>query len=194
MDPGVEVYLREDEPWSEELRRLRSILLDCGLSERFKWRKPAYGWAEGNVAVLMRYKEFAALNFLKGVLLADPDGALVAPGENSQAARQLRFTSVAEIDVREALLRAFVGQAIELEKAGRKVDFKAKRELTLPDELLARFTEKPQLKTAFEALTPGRQRAYVLYISTAKQPATRSARVARCEPRILAGKGMNDPD
>lgn len=194
MDPGVERYLQDDDRWRAELKRLRAVLLDCGLTEQFKWRKPAYSYADGNVAVLMRYKEFAALNFLKGVLLEDPDIALVAPGENSQAARQMRFTSVEEIAEREVSLRGFVAQAIELEKAGRKVEFKAKRDLTLPDELVERFDEVPSLKSAFEALTPGRQRAYVLHIAGAKQPATRAARVAKCEPRILAGKGMNDPE
>ena len=194
MDPGVERYLQDDDRWRAELKRLRAVLLDCGLTEQFKWRKPAYSYADGNVAVLMRYKEFAALNFLKGVLLEDPDNALVAPGENSQAARQMRFTSVGEIAEREVSLRGFVAQAIELEKAGRKVEFKAKRDLTLPDELVERFDEVPSLKSAFEALSPGRQRAYVLHIAGAKQPATRVARVAKCEPRILAGKGMNDPE
>ena len=191
---NADAYLRSTDSWRDELDRLRAILLDCGLTEQLKWRKPCYSFQQGNVAVLMRYKDFAAVNFLKGALLEDPAGVLVAPGENSQAARQLRFTSVEQIAEREADMRVFVGQAIALEKAGVKVDFKAKRELTLPDELLEKFDELPALKTAFEALTPGRQRAYVLHISTAKQSSTRASRVERCTQRILDGKGLNDPD
>jgi uncharacterized protein YdeI (YjbR/CyaY-like superfamily) len=194
MNPEVDVYFRSTATWGHELAKLRAILLDCGLTEQLKWRKPCYTFQQGNVAVLMRYKEFVALNFLKGALLEDPDGVLVAPGENSQAARKLRFTSVREVTEREPALRAFLGRAIELEKAGVKVNFKAKRELTLPDELLEKFDELPALKPAFEALTPGRQRAYVLHISGAKQSSTRASRVERCVQRILDGKGLHDPD
>lgn len=194
MDPEVDAYLRSSDRWRDELEKLRAILLGCGLSEQLKWRKPCYTFQQGNVAVLMRYKEFAALNFLKGTLLEDPAGVLIAPGENSQAARQMRFTSVREITEREPALRAFIGKAMEVEKAGLKVDFKAKKELTLPAELLEKFDELPPLKAAFESLTPGRQRAYVLHFSTAKQSSTRASRVERCVQRILDGKGLNDPD
>lgn len=192
MDPDVDAYLRTVGRWREELTLLRSIVLDSELTETLKWRRPCYTFEGGNVAMLGGLKEYCVLGFLKGVLLEDPDGVLTAPGKDSQSMRQLRFTSVEEIGERESTIRAFVRQAVDVERRGLKVTRTANRELVIPDELASKFTEMPALKTAFEALTPGRRRGYVLHFSGAKQSATRIARIERCVPRILDGKGMND--
>jgi uncharacterized protein YdeI (YjbR/CyaY-like superfamily) len=192
MHPDVDAYLRDAGRWRQELTRLRSILLDTELTETLKWRRPCYTFQDGNVAMLGGLKEYCVLGFLKGTLLEDPGGVLTAPGKDSQSMRQLRFTGVGQIEELEPTIREYIRQAIEVERAGLKIDRKANRELVIPDELAQKFTEMPALKTAFEALTPGRQRGYVLHFSGAKQPQTRVARIERWAPRILEGKGMND--
>ena len=167
------------------------ISLTGGLSEELKWNKPCYTYNDNNVAIIQPFKERCALMFFKGALLKDPDGLLELPGENSNAARRMVFSSVGEVAEMEARLRDFVAQAIEIEKAGLKVEVQKKPEPLL-EELEAKFKEIPELKKAFGALTPGRQRAYMLHFSGAKQSTTRRSRIEKCVPRILGGKGLND--
>ncbi|MFC3285926.1 YdeI/OmpD-associated family protein [Litchfieldella rifensis] len=191
MNPKVDELLRKDK-WQEERKTLRAILLDCQLTEEVKWGKLCYTFQKSNVVMIYGIKEYCALGFFKGALLNDADGILVKPGEHSQAMRQIRFTGVQEIDELEARLKAYIHEAIEVEKAGLKVDFKEKRELEFPEEFQDKLNEDPVLKTAFEALTPGRQRGYILHFSGAKQSRTRVSRIEKCISRILDGKGLND--
>ena len=178
--------------WTAELARLRTILLDCGLTEEFKWRSPCYSFENHNVAIMGELIDGCTIGFFKGTLLKDAAGILDKPGPNTQSARVIRFTSVAQIEEMESTLRAYVFAAIEVEKAGLKVDFKAKTEPAFPAELQAMFQQDPDLKTSFHALTPGRQRAYNLHFTAAKQAKTRMARIEKCVPRILDGIGLND--
>lgn len=191
-NPKVDTYLNRVKAWQEELAKLRTILLDCGLTEELKWRVPCYTFQESNVALLGGFKEYCALSFVKGVLLQDSEGILVAPGENSQSVRLARFTSVKEIGELESSLKTYIYEAVEVEKAGLRVDLKESTNLVFPDELLTKLKESPDLKTAFENLTPGRQRAYNLYFSAAKQAKTRASRVEKYRQQILDGKGIND--
>lgn len=191
MNPKVDGYLRKNKKWHEELTALRKIVLDCQLTEDVKWRVPCYTFENNNVVIISGLKEYCALSFFKGVLLKDPKGILVAPGENTQAGRLIRFTDVQTIVGMEATLKAYTLEAIDVEKAGLKVAFKKTPE-PIPDELQIKLDEVPALKTAFEALTPGRQRAYILHFSSAKQSKTRAARVEKCMPQILDGKGFNE--
>lgn len=192
MNPKVDAYVDRARKWQGETRRLRAILLDCGLDEELKWGKPCYTLRGGNVAIIQGFKDHCSLMFFKGVLLNDTHGVLVRPGENSQAQMRVQFTSVRQIDELEPVLRTLVDQAIAVEKTGLKVDLGDRRDLELPEELTARLDGNPDLAAAFHALTPGRRRAYVLYFSGAKQSRTRAARVERCVGRILAGKGPYD--
>jgi uncharacterized protein YdeI (YjbR/CyaY-like superfamily) len=176
--------------WSREILKLRSILLDCGLDEELKWGKPCFTFEGTNVAIIQSFKGHCSLMFFKGALLNDPDGLLRSQGKNTQAALRLEFTSEAQI--KKAVVKGFVMQAVAVEKAGLKVDFKAKHELELPQELAQSLGKNRKLDKAFRSLTPGRQRAYVLHFTGAKQTKTRVARIEKCIPRILAGKGMND--
>jgi len=192
MNPKVDGYLRKNKRWGDELKELRRIILDCLLTEEIKWRVPCYTFENSNVVMLGTLKECAVLSFVKGALLKDARGILVKPGDNTQSARVIRFNNVREITEMEPVLKAYVHEAIEVEKAGLKVDFKAKRELVFPEEVEKKFDEMPALKTAFRALTPGRQRAYLLYFSAAKQFKTRESRVEKCKQRILKGKGLAD--
>lgn len=189
-NPKVEALLSQPQ-WHEERKKLRAIALSCQLSESMKWGKLCYSVQSGNVAMIFGMKEYCALGFFKGSLLKDPEGVLVAPGEHSQAMRQLRFTQAEEIDAQSATLSAYLNEAIELEKAGAKVDFSEKHELTYPEELRAALDGNAALKAAFEALTPGRQRGYILHFSGAKQASTRVARIEKCTPDILVGNGLN---
>jgi len=190
-NPKVDGYLRNSKQWQDELQQLRRIILACGLSEEVKWRVPCYTFQASNIVLLGRFKESCVLSFVKGVLLKDANGILVKPGENTQAARVIRFTDVQQIVEMEPILKAYIDQAIEVEKAGLKVDFKKNPE-PVPVELQNKFDEIPALKTAFAALTPGRQRAYVLYFSAPKQSKTRASRVEKCMRQILNGKGLDD--
>ncbi|MFC7337620.1 DUF1801 domain-containing protein [Haloferula chungangensis] len=192
MNPEVDPYFKAAGRWRAELVRLREIVLACKLSEELKWGSPCYVFEKSNVLIMGELKESCTLSFFKGALLKDPEGILDKPGENTRAARVLRFTSVGEIDELESILKAYIREAIELEKAGAKVDFKEAAELPVPDELQMQFDEDPDFKKAFEALTPGRQRAYLLHFGAAKQAKTRASRVAASKRRIFAGKGMND--
>jgi uncharacterized protein YdeI (YjbR/CyaY-like superfamily) len=192
MNPKVDEYLGKEKKWHEEFINLRTIILECGLTEELKWNKPCYMFQQNNIVILQGFKEYCALMFFKGALLSDPNGILIRPGENSQAQRQIRFTNVQEIMEMKAILKVYVSRAIEVEKAGLEVNFKKTEEFSLPDELQKKFDELPSLKTAFEALTPGRQRAYILYFSKAKQSKTREARIEKYIQKILGGKGLND--
>lgn len=174
------------------MRMLRSVLVESGLAEEIKWRQPCYTRNGANVAILSSFKDHCAVSFFKGSLLTDPDGILVAPGPNSQAARQMRFTSLDEVGERESTLRAYLAEAIAMEDSGQSVDFRAKDEIEYPGELLDAFDTTAGLREAFESLTPGRQRAYVLHFTAAKQSSTRSSRIERNIERIRAGKGLND--
>ena len=188
MNRKVDGYLRRSK-WQEELEKLRQIILDCGLTEELKWGKPCYTFQESNIVILQGFEEFCALLFAKGALLNDPDGVLKKFGW--QAARRIPFTNVREIVEMEPILKAYIREAIEAEKAGLKVIYKKNPE-PIPEELQNKLDEIPALKTAFHALTPGRQRGYILYFSAAKQSKTREARVEKCVQQILDGKGLND--
>jgi len=192
MNPKVDVYLSKAQKWQEELKKLRMIILDCGLTEELKWGVPCYTFQESNIVLIHVFKEYCALLFFKGALLSDANGILIKQTKNTQAGRQIRFTNVREIVEMEPIVKAYVYEAIEVEKAGLKVDFKKTTEFTIPEEFQNKLDEIPALKTAFDALTPGRQRAYILYFSAPKQSKTRESRVEKCMQQILNGKGLND--
>jgi uncharacterized protein YdeI (YjbR/CyaY-like superfamily) len=178
--------------WQEEADKLKSIILDFPLTEELKWGWPCFSYEKSNIVLIHGFKEFCAVLFFKGALLRDPNGVLVKMGENTQAGRQMRFTSVQEIVDKESILKAYINEAIEVEKSGLKVDHVKSTELVFPEEFQKRLDENPALKTAFEALTPGRQRMYNIYFSAPKQAKTRESRVEKCTPRILEGRGLND--
>lgn len=187
----VDAFLESAEEWRGEMERLRSIALDCDLDEELKWRLPCYTYEQSNVAIIQNFKEKCALMFFKGALLTDAERLLEKPGKNSRVGRRLVFSSVDEVDEMEDRIRDFIGQAIEIEKAGLEVELDRTPE-PVPRELKEMFEETPGLKKAFEALTPGRQRGYILHFSGAKQSKTRRSRIEKCVPRILAGKGRHD--
>jgi uncharacterized protein YdeI (YjbR/CyaY-like superfamily) len=178
--------------WQAELAALRALVLAAGLTEECKWGVPCYTFEKGNVVLIHSFKEYCALLFFKGALLKDARGILIQQTENVQAARQLRFTDVLEITKLKTTISAYLQEAIAVEKAGLKVTKKETAEFAIPEEFQAKLDESPALKTAFEALTPGRQRGYLLHFAGAKQSATRTARVEKCTPQILAGKGLQD--
>jgi uncharacterized protein YdeI (YjbR/CyaY-like superfamily) len=192
MNPKVDVFLSKAKQWRKEFEKLRTIVLDCGLTEEFKWMHPCYTLEGSNVVLIHGFKEYCALLFMKGALLKDARGILVQQTENVQAARQARFTDVREIIKLEPILKAYIQEAIAAEKAGLEVKLKKTSEFKMPDEFRKKLDAAPALKTAFKALTPGRQRGYLLYFSAAKQSGTRAARVEKCAPQILKGKGLND--
>lgn len=192
MNPKVDEFLRKAKKWKNEYERLRDIALDCDLTEEFKWMHPCYTLNSKNIVLIHGFKDYCALLFHKGALLKDPHGILIQQTENVQAARQIRFTSVQEIIDRETIIKDYIHQAIEVEKAGLEVELKKTTEYEIPEELQQKFDEIPTLKEAFEALTPGRQRAYLLYFSKAKQAKTRVSRVEKYIKQILDGKGLND--
>jgi uncharacterized protein YdeI (YjbR/CyaY-like superfamily) len=192
MNPKVDFYFSKATKWQKEYEKLRKIVLDCGLEEELKWGCPCYTYQESNIVLIHGFKEYCALLFFKGALLNDTNGILVQQTENVQAARQIRFTNVKEIAGMEAILKAYIFEAIEAEKAGLKVELKKTTEFNMPEEFQIRLDKKPALKKAFEALTPGRQRAYLLYFSAPKQAKTRESRVEKSVEQILNGKGLND--
>ncbi|WP_299288160.1 YdeI family protein [uncultured Mucilaginibacter sp.] len=192
MNPKVDFYFDKDQNWQQELGHLRTIVLNCGLKEELKWGCPCYTFNKSNIVLIHVFKEYCALLFFKGVLLKDPKKILIQQTENVQAARQVRFTNIQEIIEKEAILKAYVFEAIEVEKAGLKVNFKKTEEFTTPAEFQKTLDENPDLKTAFDKLTSGRQKAYLLHFSQPKQPKTREARVEKCLQQILDGKGLND--
>jgi len=192
MNPTVDAYLNQAEKWQKELRKLRLIVLSCGLTEEWKWRIPCYTVDGKNVVALHGLKESCALAFFKGVLLKDAKGILARPGENSQAGRWIKFTNVREIAKLEPVLKSYIREAVEVEKSGLKVRLKKTTEYKVPGEFKKKPDETPGLKIAFRALTPGRQRRYLLYFSAPKRSITREARVERCMRQIFNGIGLND--
>jgi uncharacterized protein YdeI (YjbR/CyaY-like superfamily) len=191
MNPKVDAYLKETQVWREESRELRRIALGCGLTEELKWGKPCYTFRESNVVIIQGFKEYCALMFCKGALLKDAKGVLNRIGEHTQGARQIRFTNAREIVAMKPIVKAYISEAIEAERAGLKVEYKRNPE-PVPGELQYKLDHYPAMKAAFGALTPGRQRAYILFFSAAKQSKTREARVDKCMGRILSGRGLND--
>lgn len=206
MNPQVDVFFTEGcgrcalagtpdckvHSWPEELAQLRRIVLSCGLTEELKWGVPCYTLDKKNVVMLSAFKESATLSFFKGALLKDTGKILGQPGENSQAVRLFRFTQVKDVLEQEAILKAYIFEAIEIERAGLKVNFKAKKELVFAEELLEVLGKDAEYKAAFEALTPGRQRGYNLHFSAPKQSQTRTSRVEKCRAKVMLGKGFND--
>ncbi|MBI4930225.1 MAG: YdeI/OmpD-associated family protein [Bacteroidetes bacterium] len=199
MNPKVDFYFSKAnlpagkaKKWQEEIKKLRMIILTCGLTEELKWGVPCYTFQESNIVLIHGFKEYCALLFFKGALLHDTNGILIQQTKNVQAGRQIRFTNVREIVKMETILKSYINEAIEVEKAGLKVDFKKNTELIFPEEFQKKLDEIPALKTAFDALTPGRQRAYNLFFSAPKQSKTRESRVEKCMQKILNGKGLND--
>lgn len=205
MHPEVDLYLKEGcgrcslyrtpqckvHTWQSELVHLRKIVLDCGLLEELKWSQPCYTFQKNNILLVTAFKDYAAIAFFKGALIKDSHDILVAPGEHSQATRQIRYTGIKDIIKTEAILKSYIFQAIEIEKSGLKVNFKKHPE-PIPCELLKKFEELPALKSSFEALTPSKQRGYILYFSKPKQSITRNSRIEKYMPKILKGKGFHD--
>ena len=192
MNPKVDGFLRKAKTWQAEMKKLRKIMLDCQLDEELRWGKPCYTFEKANIVLIHGFKEYCALLFFKGALLKDAQGILVQQTENVQAARQIRFTYVREIVEIAPILKAYIREAMEVEKAGLKVNYKKTSEFIIAEEFQKKLDEIPALKTAFAALTPGRQRGYLLYFSAAKQSKTRESRVEKCMPHILKGKGLDD--
>ncbi|HUB25961.1 MAG TPA: DUF1801 domain-containing protein [Tepidisphaeraceae bacterium] len=190
--PKVDGFLRKAKKWRKELTKLRTIILDCSLTEDVKWRVPCYTFENHNVVLINGFKDFCALNFVKGALLKDAKGILDKIGEHTQAGRWIKFTDVQQIAELEPSLKAYIQEAIEAEKAGLKVTLKKTSDFKIPEEFQAKLDEQARLTKAFAGLTPGRQRGYILYFSGAKQSKTRQARVEKCMERILDGKGLDD--
>jgi uncharacterized protein YdeI (YjbR/CyaY-like superfamily) len=192
MNPKVDVYLSKAKKWQEEVEKLRMIIQDCGLTEELKWGWPCYTFQKSNIVLIHAFKEYCALLFFKGALLNDANGILIQQTENVQAGRQIRFTNIREIVEMEPIIKVYINEAVEVGKAGLKVNFKKNTELIFPEEFQNKLDENPALKTAFDALTPGRQRAYIFYFSQPKQSKTRESRVEKCMQQILNGKGLDD--
>jgi uncharacterized protein YdeI (YjbR/CyaY-like superfamily) len=192
MNPKVDSFFIKAKQWRGEFEKLRMIILDCGLSEELRWGKPCYTFQKSNIVLIHGFKEYCALLFFKGALLRDAGGILVQQTENVQGVRQIRFTNVRQIVEMEPILKAYISEAIEVEKAGLKVNLKKTSEFAVPEEFQKQLDESPSLKKAFTALTPGRQRGYILYFSEAKQSKTRESRVQKCKRQILKGKGLDD--
>jgi uncharacterized protein YdeI (YjbR/CyaY-like superfamily) len=191
-NPKVDFFFSKAKKWQKEFQQLRKIILDCELTEELKWGKPCYTFENSNIVLVHGFKDYCAILFMKGALLKDANGILIQQTENVQAARQIRFTNVREIVQMEPILKANIHEAIEVEKAGLEVKYKKASEFKIPKEFQNKLDEIPALKTAFNALTPGRQRGYLLYFSAAKQSKTREARVEKCMQQILKGKGLDD--
>ncbi|NVO03898.1 MAG: YdeI/OmpD-associated family protein [Bacteroidetes bacterium] len=192
MNPKVDDFLNKAKKWQDELKQLRILIHGCQLTEELKWGVPCYTYQNNNVVLIHGFKEYCAMLFTKGALLKDKNGILVQQTENVQAGRQIRFTNLKEIIENEAILKSYILEAIEIEKAGLKVEFNKNNEMQFPEEFQKKLNENHALKTAFDTLTPGRKRAYLLHFSQPKQSKTREARVEKWVPQILNEKGMND--
>ncbi|MFT3747655.1 MAG: YdeI/OmpD-associated family protein [Agriterribacter sp.] len=192
MNPKVDFYFEDNERWQKEIKLMRTIALDCGLEEVLKWGCPCYQYNGANIVLIHVFKEYCAFLFFKGALIKDEKGILIQQTQNVQSARQVRFTDVKEIEKQKKALKAYIYQAIEIEKAGLKVKLKKTSDYKIPEEFQTQLNKKATLKKAFESLTPGRQRAYLFYFSQAKQSKTRSERVQKYIPKILEGKGLDD--
>lgn len=191
-NPKVDIFLSKVKKWNEELENLRKIVLDCGLTEELKWKQPCYTFNKSNIVLIHGFKEYCALLFFKGVLLNDTNGILIQQTENVQSGRQIRFTNLKEIVKMESILKNYIYEAVEVEKAGLEVNFKKTTEFKIPEEFQCALDKNPDFKNAFEALTPGRQRAYILHFSAPKQSKTRVSRIEKYTQRIFDGKGLND--
>ena len=192
MNPDVDFYFSKAKKWQQEIEKLRIIVLDCQLSEELKWGCPCYTFENNNIVLIHVFKEYCALLFFKGALIKDTKGILIQQTENVQAARQIRFNNVQQIVKLLPIVKDYIHEAIEVEKAGLKVELKKTSEYTIPEEFQKKLDELPALKKAYEALTPGRQRAYLFYFSQPKQSKTRESRIEKCIKSILNGKGLND--
>ncbi|MYM86367.1 hypothetical protein GTP91_04135 [Rugamonas sp. FT82W] len=192
MNPKVDAYVGKPGTWQDAFKKLRAIALDCDLAEDFKWGHPCYTLDDQNIVLMHGFKEYCALLFFKGALMQDPKSILIQQTENVQAGRQIRFTSADEIAKMASTLKSYIREAIKVERSGAQVEFKKTAEFAMPEEFLNRLEESPELQEAFAALTPGRQRGYLLHFSSAKQAKTRESRVAKCVPHILKGKGLDD--
>ncbi|MCR9066343.1 MAG: YdeI/OmpD-associated family protein [Cytophagales bacterium] len=192
MNPKVDFFFNKTSKWNQEYNKLRSILLNCGLTEELKWGCPCYTFQKNNVVLIHGFKEYCALLFHKGVLLKDTENILIQQTKDVQVARQIRFTSISEIENLQHTIRAYVYEAIEVEKAGIQPQLKEVAQFEMADEFKSILDEQPELKKAFEELTPGRQRAYLLHFSQPKQSKTRTSRVEKAIPKIMDGKGLND--
>lgn len=192
MNPKADWYFTKNEKWEGEIRKLRTLILSCGLNEELKWGCPCYTYTNSNICLIHVFKEYCAVLFFKGALLKDEQNILVQQTENVQAARQLRFTNIQEIAKLEKILKAYIYEAIEVEKAGLKVHLKKTTEFKMPAEFKTKLNKNKALKVAYDKLTPGRQRGYLLYFSSAKQAKTREARIEKYTNHILSGKGLND--
>jgi len=192
MNPKVDFFFEKEKKWHDEVEKLRTIVLDCGLTEELKWGCPCYTFNGSNIVLIHTFKEYCALLFFKGALLNDPDGIFIQQTENVQAARQIRFTSLQEISKLSKVIKAYIYEAIEVEKAGLKPKLKKTGEFKMPEEFRQRLNKNASLKKAFHALTPGRQRGYLLHFSSAKQSKTRESRIDKAVPLILKGKGLED--
>jgi uncharacterized protein YdeI (YjbR/CyaY-like superfamily) len=191
-NPKVDAFLARAQQWRPEMEALRGIALSCKLTEELKWGQPCYAAEGSNIVLIHAFKGYCAYLFFKGALLKDAKGLLIQQTENVQSARQIRFTAVADIIKKKATLRAYIHEAMEVEKAGLKVTLKKTADFDVPKEFKEKLAKTPALKAAFAALTPGRQRGYLFYFSSAKQPKTREARIEKCAPQILKGKGLDD--
>ena len=192
MNPKVDQVINKSKNWLIEIEKLRMICLECELSEELKWGKPCYAFKNSNVVIIQGFKKYCALLFFKGVLLKDPNNILIKTGENTRVGRQIRFQVLKEIESLEPVLVKYIKNAIEIEKAGLKVEPPEKKEMVFPEEFKKRLSTMPTLKKAFDSLTPGRQRAYNIHFSQPKQSKTREARIEKCIPKIIAGLGFND--
>ena len=192
MNPEVDFFFDKAKKWQKEYEKLRTIILDCGLTEELKWGCPCYTFENRNIILIHGFKEYCAVLFFKGALLADPESILVQQTENVQSARQVRFTSLAQIVKMERILKSYVYEAIEVERAGLKVKYKKTSQFKIPEEFQIKLNKTPKLKTAFDTLTPGRQRAYIFYFSQPKLSKTRTSRVEKYVKQILNGKGLDD--
>lgn len=192
MNPKADFYFQNSKRWQSEMEKMRLIALDCKLTEDLKWGCPCYTINNSNVVLIHEFKDYCAFLFFKGALMKDPKGILIQQSKNVQAARQIRFTGVSEITKLQTVLKSYIKQAIEIEKSGLKVEMKKTTEFEMPEEFKKELTKNKKLKSAFESLTPGRQRAYLIFFSSAKQSATRQARIEKHIPDILKGKGLND--
>ena len=192
MNPKVDFFFNKADKWQGEFEKLRAIVLDCGLTEELKWGQPCYTLEGSNIVLMHGFKEYCALLFMKGALLQDPNGILIQQTENVQAARQIRFTNVQQIIELELILKSYILAAIDVEKAGLEVEHKKTEDFPMPEEFIDTLEQVPGLQDAFEALTPGRQRAYLLHFAAPKQSKTRASRIEKCIQQILDGKGLND--
>jgi uncharacterized protein YdeI (YjbR/CyaY-like superfamily) len=192
MNPKVDFFFDKAKKWQKEFEKLRTLILECGLNEELKWGCPCYTFEKRNIVLIHGFKEYCAVLFFKGALLNDANGILIQQTENVQAARQVRFTSVREIVKMERILKAYIYEAIEVERAGLKVNYKKTTEFKIPEEFQNKLDKSPALKKAFDALTPGRQRAYIFHFSQPKQSKTRTSRVEKYMKQILKGKGLDD--